>query len=62
MSMSKIAMSYYAKELLRTGVTRLDLWITYRNDQPHGYSYSQFCYILQRLDIEHQSDHGSLTP
>ncbi|KPP96687.1 MAG: transposase [Bacteroidetes bacterium HLUCCA01] len=42
---------YYAKELLRTGVTRLDLWITYRNDQPHGYSYSQFCYILQRLDM-----------
>lgn len=42
---------YYAKELQRTGVTRLDLWIRYRNDQPHGYSYSQFCWVLQRLDM-----------
>ena len=42
---------YYSKELRRTGVTRMDLWVTYRIDQPHGYSYSQFCYVLQRLDM-----------
>jgi len=42
--------SEYCRELKRTGVTRLQLWIDYRSDQPQGYSYSQFCWILQRLD------------
>lgn len=42
---------YYTKELQRTGVTRLHLWITYRNEQPHGYGYSQFCWVLKRLDM-----------
>jgi len=42
---------YFAHELQRTGVTRLHLWIEYRNEHPHGYGYSQFCWVLQRLDM-----------
>src|SRR5690606_9205537 len=42
---------YFAPELQRTGVTRLHLWIEYRNEHPHGYGYSQFCWVLQRLDM-----------
>lgn len=44
----------YVRELQRTGVTRLQLWIDYRNEQPHGYGYSQFCWVLQRLDMSAQ--------
>ncbi len=32
----------YAKELKRTGVTKLLLWEEYRNDFPKGYGYTQF--------------------
>jgi transposase len=32
------------RELARTGVTRYDLWIDYRGQQPNGYQYTQFCH------------------
>lgn len=37
---------YFKEELRRTGVTRLLLWQEYRNDQPTGYGYTQFCELL----------------
>ncbi len=39
---------YYKKELERPGVTRWLLWEEYRS-HAGGYSYSQFCWHLQRL-------------
>jgi len=39
---------YYLNELNRTGVTRELLWKEYRQVEPEGYSYSQFCYLLSR--------------
>ena len=52
-----------AKELKRTGVTLLRLWEEYRQDDPDGYSYSQFCYHFQvwrdasetTMHIEHKA-------
>lgn len=41
---------YFCKELRRRGVTRWLLWSEYRQSQPDGYSYSQFCWHLQQLD------------
>ena len=41
---------YFCKELRRTGVTRWLLWSEYRQSHPDGYSYSQFCWHLSRLD------------
>lgn len=38
----------YLSELQRPHVTRQLLWEEYRKKQPVGYSYSQFCDILQR--------------
>jgi transposase len=32
------------KELRRKSVTLSLLWVEYRQEQPHGYSYSQFCH------------------
>jgi transposase len=40
--------SDYIKELNRTGVTRLILWEKYRENEPQGYSYQQFCEYLSR--------------
>jgi transposase len=37
---------YYKNELTRTGVTRELLWQEYRQEQPEGYGYSQFCELL----------------
>jgi transposase len=34
---------YFAKELARTGVTRMLLWEEYKLEIPDGYSYTQFC-------------------
>lgn len=39
-------MEYYQQELLRTGVNRWLLWSEYRQDNPNGYSYTQFCHHL----------------
>jgi len=38
----------YLNELHRPYVTRQLLWEEYREQQPQGYSYSQFCDILQK--------------
>lgn len=32
------------RELARTGVTRYDQWMNYRQQQPNGYQYTQFCH------------------
>jgi transposase len=32
------------RQLACTGVTRYDLWLDYRGEQPKGYQYTQFCY------------------
>lgn len=41
-------LDYYVKELKRNGVTRELLWREYRQEQPEGYSYSQFCELLSQ--------------
>lgn len=41
-------MEDYLKELQRPHVTRQLLWEEYRQQQPNGYSYSQFCDHFQR--------------
>jgi len=41
-------LSYFKKELARTGVNRHVLWEEYREKHPDGYGYSQFCYHLQQ--------------
>ncbi len=38
----------YLNELQRRYMTRQLLWEEYRQEQPQGYSYSQFCDIIQR--------------
>jgi hypothetical protein len=40
------SMEYYQQELVRTGVNRWLLWSEYRQNNPSGYSYAQFCYHL----------------
>ena len=39
---------YFLNELGRTGVTRELIWKEYRNEEPQGYGYSQFCELLSR--------------
>ena len=41
-------LSYLAGELKKTGVTRQLLWKEYREAQPDGYSYTQFCHHLSQ--------------
>ncbi len=36
-----------AKDLQQTGVTKQLLWIEYKEADPNGYNYSQYCYHLQ---------------
>ncbi|MCG5548905.1 hypothetical protein [Halorhodospira halochloris] len=36
-----------ARELTRKGVTRHQLWLEYREQEPKGYSYSAFCMKLR---------------
>lgn len=36
-------LSYFLKELPKVGVTRKLLWESYREENPFGYGYSQFC-------------------
>lgn len=53
---------YFAKELTRTGVTRMLLWEEYKLENPDGYSYAQFCEHYSRycrrnkatMHFEHQ--------
>jgi len=51
---------YFCKELRRTGVTRWLLWSEYRQSHPDGYSYSQFCWHLGRLDNARNITMGNL--
>ena len=44
----KAHLDYYEKELQRPGVTRQLLWEEYRQENPHGYSRSQFCFHLSQ--------------
>lgn len=44
----KANLEYYQKELKKTGVTRTLLWEEYRQSNPDGYSYSQFCFHLDQ--------------
>lgn len=46
----------YQKELKKTGVTRTVLWEEYRQSNPDGYSYSQFCFHLD----QHQTAKGKV--
>lgn len=41
-------LDYYMEELGENGVTRQVLWEEYREEQPDGYSRSQFCFHLQQ--------------
>lgn len=51
----------FARELKRTGVTRQLLWQEYRNKDPEGYGYTQFCNslgaYLQRSDAVMHFEH-----
>jgi transposase len=42
----KSKLDYYSKELKRDGVNKKTLWEEYRNTNPEGYAYSQFCFHL----------------
>jgi transposase len=44
----KADIDYYLKELGRTGVHKRLLWGEYREANPDGYGYSQFCFHLQQ--------------
>jgi len=44
-------MEYYLKELNRTGVNKRLLWEEYRQQNPDGYGYSQFCYHIQQQKV-----------
>lgn len=44
----KDQLSYLASELKKVGVTKLLLWEEYRQKNPEGYAYSQFCHHLQQ--------------
>ncbi len=37
---------YYSKELNKVGVNRVLLWEEYSHNNPHPYSYAQFCHHL----------------
>lgn len=44
----KANLEHYQKELEKIGVTRVLLWEEYRQSNPDGYSYSQFCFHLDQ--------------
>ncbi len=44
-------LSYYLKELKRTGVTKQLLWEEYIKSFPQGYSRSQFCFHLSQHQV-----------
>ncbi len=45
---------YLEQELVKAGVTRKGLWEEYREENPEGYGYSQFCDHLSRWRKAHQ--------
>lgn len=42
------------RELARPGVTRYGLWLAYKEDQPQGYQYTQFCHYYRRWQQQRQ--------
>ncbi|WP_239021071.1 IS21 family transposase [Pontibacter arcticus] len=44
----KSRLDYYTQQLKLVGVNRLLLWQEYRQQQPQGYSYTQFCFHLSQ--------------
>lgn len=44
----KSRFDYYARQLKLVGVNRMLLWQEYRQQQPQGYSYTQFCFHLSQ--------------
>jgi transposase len=48
-------LDYYSAELQKRGVTRQLLWEEYRQSNPDGYGYSQFCEYLLRHHRQDQS-------
>src|SRR5690554_955100 len=44
----KAGLEHYRSELERKGVTKALLWEEYRQSNPDGYSYSQFCHHLEQ--------------
>jgi Transposase and inactivated derivatives len=55
------AMEYLRRELTRKGVTLRLLWLEYRQANPDGYQYSQFCLRYRRwsgtLDVSLRQTH-----
>jgi transposase len=53
--------SYVHKELKRKGVTRKLLWFEYREENPSGYGYTQFCFHfnewLKKCDVVMRQEH-----
>lgn len=55
-------------DLKKTGVTRHLLWLEYKEQEPDGYSYSQYCDHLKRfldnadvvMHLEHQPGHETM--
>jgi len=46
---------YFTEELGRVGVNRMVLWQEYKEKNPGGYSYSQFCYHFQQWNAGRKS-------
>jgi transposase len=44
----KSRFDYYTQQLKLVGVNRMLLWDEYRQQQPQGYSYTQFCFHLSQ--------------
>lgn len=44
-------MNFFLEELKRTGVNKRLLWEEYRQQNPDGYGYSQFCYHLHQQQV-----------
>jgi transposase len=47
----KEKISYYRSQLEQIGVTKKLLWQEYKEANPNGYSYAQFCFHLQQMLI-----------
>ena len=47
----KARLDYYFSELGERGVNKKLLWDEYRESNPDGYSYSQFCYHLYQQQV-----------
>lgn len=43
---------YIREELRKKGVTLIQLWAEYRDDNPHGYGLSQFCDIYKKFNAQ----------